>query len=71
MRVFHPGAYLAAKNVNFLDATEEEVIDLARSLVGELSIAMCFLTLTPEKKKKLRASIANFEAYLACRSSTH
>ncbi len=71
MRVFHPGVCLAGKNVNFLDATEEEVIDFARSLVGELAIVTCFLQMTPEKKNAIRASIACFEAYLASRASTH
>lgn len=71
MRAFHPGACLTGKSVNFLDATEEEVIDLVRTMVNELAIITCFVAMPPEKKNLLRANIAIFEAYLGCHHSTH
>jgi hypothetical protein len=64
MRAFHPGAYLAGRRVDFLDATEEEIFDLVRSMVGELAIMSCFLVLPPEQKKVVQASIASFEVCL-------
>jgi hypothetical protein len=64
MRVFHPGAFLTGRRVDFLDATEEEVLDLVRSMVSELAIMSCFLAMPPEQKKAVQASIASFEACL-------
>jgi hypothetical protein len=71
MRGFHPAACLAGKGINFLDATEEEVLDLVRSLVSELSIMTCFVTMPPEQKKVIRASIDSFEAYLGGQPAKH
>ena len=64
MRIFHPGARLAGQRVDFLDATEEEVIDLANSMMGELAIMISFLAIPPEQKKTLWANIDNFKAHL-------
>ena len=69
MRVFHPGAYLAGPRVNFLDATEDEVIDLARSMMSELAIIICFLAIPPEQKKSLWANIASVDAHLGSNQS--
>ncbi len=71
MRVFRPGVYLAGPRVNFLDATEDEVIDLARSMMSELAIIICFLAISPEQKKSLWANIASFHAYLGSSQSTN
>jgi hypothetical protein len=71
MRVFHPGAYLAGAGVNFLDATEDEVIDLARSMISELAIIICFLAIPPEQKKSLWANIASVDAQLGGNQSTN
>jgi hypothetical protein len=64
MKQFKPPVNSLPRRINFLDATEEEVMDLVRSLVCELSIMSCFLTLPPEKKKAIEANIASFRAYL-------
>ncbi len=64
MRVFHPGAYLAGRRVDFLDATEAEIFELVRSMVSEMAIMSCFLALPLEQKKVVQASIASFEACL-------
>jgi hypothetical protein len=50
--------------VNFLDATEEEAIDLVRSLMNQLAIMSSCMVIPSEKKKSLNASIVSFEAYL-------
>jgi hypothetical protein len=71
MSRFYPGAFLAGRNINFLDATEEEIFDLVRSMAGELIIMSCFLTLPPEQKKAVQASIASFQAYLGNQQSKH
>ncbi len=67
MTDFEPGG----RGVNFLDATEEEVADLVRSLVSQLDIMASCLAMPSEQKKTLKASIANFEAYLTGRHPTH
>jgi hypothetical protein len=61
---FKPLMGTLPRRLNFLDATEDEVIDLVRSLVCELSIMTCFLTLPPEKKRALQTSIASFRTFL-------
>jgi hypothetical protein len=71
MSRFYPGACLAIRYVNFLDATEEEIFDLVSSMAGELVIMSCFLTLPPEQKKAVQASIASFQAYLGNQQSKH
>jgi hypothetical protein len=71
MSRFYAGACLAGRNVNFLDATEEEIFDLVRSMAGELVIMSCFLILPPEQKQAVQASIASFQAYLGNRQSKH
>ena len=68
---FYPGAWLAGRRVNFLDATEEEIFDLVSSMAGQLTIMSCFLTLPPEQKEAVRASIASFQAYLGDQQSKH
>ncbi len=52
--------------MNFLDATEEEVVDLVRSLVNQLAIMSSCMVIPVEKKKTLTANIVSFEAYLGC-----
>jgi hypothetical protein len=52
------------RRLHFLDATEEEVMELVRSLMCELSIMSCFLALPPEKKRAIQTSIASFRAFL-------
>ena len=71
MRGFHPGVCLAGPRLNFLDATEEEVIDLAHSMMGELAIMLCFLAMPAEQKKVLWANIASFKAHLGRGQSTN
>jgi hypothetical protein len=61
----------AGNRLNFLDATEEEVNALARSLLSELSIIASCLALPDGQKKTLKANIAAFEAYLNGRHPTH
>jgi hypothetical protein len=61
---FSPAKRPVPRAINFLDATEEEVVDLARSLVCELSIMSSFLILAPEKKEAIHANIAAFRAFL-------
>jgi hypothetical protein len=70
MRRFHRGC-LVSRNVNFLDATEEEIFDLVSSMARELVIMSCFLTLPPEQKKAVQTSIASFQAYLGNQQSNH
>lgn len=50
--------------VNFLDATEEEAVDLVRSLMNQLAIMSSCMVIPHEKKKSLDANIVSFEAYL-------
>ena len=64
MKRFKPSVGSLSHRINFLDATGEEVMELVRSLVCELSIMTCFLTMTPEKKKVIEANIASFRTYL-------
>jgi hypothetical protein len=64
MRAFHAGARRVSRKVNFLDATEEEIFELVRSMANELAIMSCFLVLPPEQKKVVQASIASFGACL-------
>jgi hypothetical protein len=71
MKAFHPGAYLAGRKVDFLDATEEEIFDLIRSMASELAIMSCFLVLPPEQKKLVQASIASFGACIGVGQSKH
>ena len=71
MITFNPGAYLPGGDVNFLDATEEEVIEFVRSLLSQLEIMTCCLAIPSEQKKILKANIGCVEAYLNCRNSTH
>ncbi|HXW22648.1 MAG TPA: hypothetical protein VEK14_07030 [Rhodomicrobium sp.] len=70
MRRFDQGALLGGK-VHFLDATEEEVVDLVRSLLFQLEIMASCLAMPPQQRKMLRANIGSFEAYLNCLHSTH
>lgn len=56
----------AVRGVNFLDATDEEVADLVRSMVNQLAIMSSCMVIPPEKKKTLNANIVSFEAYLNC-----
>ena len=65
MRRFDQGALLGGK-VHFLDATEEEVVDLVRSLLFQLEIMASCLAMPPQQRKMLRANIGSFEAYLNC-----
>lgn len=71
MRAVRTGARLASRRVNFLDATEEEIFELIRSMVNELTIMSCFLVLPPEQKKVVQASIASFGAYLGVDQRKH
>ena len=64
MRGFDQGTLLGGKRVHFLDATEEEVVDLVRSLVIQLEIMASCLAMPPQQRKLLRANIASFQAYL-------
>jgi hypothetical protein len=70
MKVFDPRTCPLGGRVNFLDATEEEVIDLVRAMVSQLAIMASCLAVPAEQKKTLRADIAKFEAYLNCRHPT-
>jgi hypothetical protein len=64
MRGFDQGTWLGGKKVHFLDATEEEVVDLVRSLVSQLEIMASCLAMPTQQRKLLRANIASFQAYL-------
>jgi hypothetical protein len=64
MKGFDRGALLGGKQVHFLDATKEEVVDLVRSLVIQLEIMASCLAMPPQQRKLLRANIASFQAYL-------
>jgi hypothetical protein len=64
MKGFDRRALLGGKQVHFLDATEEEVVDLVRSLVIQLEIMASCLAMAPQQRKLLRANIASFQAYL-------
>jgi hypothetical protein len=64
MKGFDRAALLGGKRVHFLDATEEEVVDLVRSLVIQLEIMASCLAMPPQQRKLLRANIASFQAYL-------
>ena len=71
MRSLDQGTLLGGKRVHFLDATEEEVVDLVRSLLIQLEIMASCLAMPPQQKKILRANIASFGAYLNRRHPTH
>ena len=71
MRTFNLGACLAGVDVNFLDATEEEAIELVRSLLNQLEIMTCCAAMPSEQRQILKAHIHRVEAYLNCRRSTH
>ena len=64
MRGFDQGTLLGGKKVHFLDATEEEVVDLVRSLVSQLEIMASCLAMPTQQRTLLRANIARFQAYL-------
>jgi hypothetical protein len=64
MRGFDQCTLLGGKKVHFLDATEEEVVDLVRSLVIQLEIMASCLAMPAQQRKLLRANIARFQAYL-------
>jgi len=64
MRGFDQATLLGGKKVHFLDATEEEVVDLVRSLVIQLEIMASCLAMPTQQRKLLRANIASFQAYL-------
>ena len=64
MRGFDQGTFLGGKRVHFLDASEEEVVDLVRSLLIQLQIMASCAAMSPQQRKTLRANIASFEAYL-------
>jgi hypothetical protein len=66
MRDFHLHAFPKAGTVNFLDATDEEIADLVRSLVDQLAIMSSCLAMPAEQRKALRTNIARYEAYLNC-----
>ncbi len=54
----------AGRKVDFLDASEEEAVDLVRSLLGQLAIMASCLSMSAERRETLKANIAHFEAYL-------
>jgi hypothetical protein len=64
MRGFDQGTLLGGKKVHFLDATEEEVVDLVRSLVSQVEIMASCLAMPTQQRTLLRANIASFQAYL-------
>jgi hypothetical protein len=67
MRDSDPCMIPPGRKVNFLDASEEEILDLVRSLLSQLTIMSSCLTMPTEQKKTLKSNIASFEAYLNCR----
>ncbi len=71
MRAVRAGTRVASRRVNFLDATEEEIFELVRTMVNELTIMSCFLVLPPEQKKVVQASITSFGAYLGVDRRRH
>ncbi len=71
MRSVDQGALLGGKRVHFLDATEEEVVDLVRSLLTQLEIMASCMAMPPQQRNVLRANIASFDAYLNRRRPTH
>ncbi len=71
MRDSHQGTWLGGKRVHFLDATEEEALDLVRSLIDQLEIMASCLAMPPQQRETLKANIATFEAYLNLRHPTH
>ncbi len=64
MTGFDQGRLLGGIRVHFLDASEEEVVDLVRSLLIQLQIMASCAAMPPQQRKMLRANIASFEAYL-------
>jgi len=56
-----------ARKINFLDATEEEVADLVRSMMNQLAIMSSCLAMPTEERRRLKTNIDHFEAYLNCR----
>jgi hypothetical protein len=67
MRDFDSQTRPTKRKMNFLDATEEEIVDLVRSFVNQLAIASSCIAMPAERRKMLKANIASFEAYLSCR----
>jgi hypothetical protein len=50
--------------LNFLDATEDEIVDLLRSMLKELTIASSCLPQPAERKLSIGGAISSCEAYL-------
>ncbi len=71
MQGFDHGTLLGGKRVHFLDATEEEVVDLVRSLLVQLQIMASCMAMPPQQRMMLRANIAGFKAYLDRRHPKH
>ena len=71
MRGLDQVTLLGGKRVHFLDATEEEAVDLVRSLLIQLQIMASCLAMPPQHRKMLRANIASFDAYLNRQHPTH
>ena len=71
MRGVDQGTLLGGKRVHFLDATEEEVVDLVRSLLIQLEIMASCMAMPSQQRKILKANIASFDAYLNHRHPTH
>ena len=71
MRGFDQGTLFGGKRVHFLDATEEEVVELVRSLLIQLGIMASCMAMPPQQRAILRANIASFEAHLNRRHPRH
>ncbi len=71
MQGFDHGMLLGGKRVHFLDATEEEVVDLVRSLLVQLQIMASCMAMPPQQRMMLWANIAGFKAYLDRQHSKH
>jgi hypothetical protein len=65
MRDFDSRARPTERKVNFLDATEEEIVDLVRTFVNQLAIASSCLAMPAERRETIEANIASFEAYIS------
>ena len=57
------GTHIGDKPV-FLDATEEEMIELIQSMLKELELTTYFLEMPTERRTYIEATIAAFDAYL-------
>jgi hypothetical protein len=64
MSDFHSPARPSEGTMNFLDATDDEIVELVRTLINQLAIMSSCLAMPTEQKKAIRANIASFEAYL-------